>query len=340
MSAIPEQMNAIVQDVYGGPEVLHFATVPTPTAGPRDLLVRVRAISVNPVDMKVRDGGPAGTPVPGVPKILGWDGAGVVAATGPEVTRFRPGDEVYFAGDITRPGSYAQFVAIDERIVGRKPRRLTLEEAAAMPLTTLTAWEALFETFRIDPLARPRSILIVGGAGGVGSVAVQIARRVAGLTVVATASRPESATYARHMGAGAVIDHGRELQPQARELGFAGFDYIFSTASLSNFPQLVSVLNPLGHICVIVSGPDARALDVSGLMPIRGTLSYELMFTRPRLGVEPERQGEILDRVADLLDSGVLVTTMKESLSWREIQVAHNRLAAGHTIGKIVLNVD
>ena len=333
-------MKAIVQDIYGGPEVLHFADVPMPVLRPRDLLVRVQAVSVNPVDTKVRGGGPAGTPVAQSPMIVGWDAAGVVEQVGPEVTRFRPGDAVFFAGDITRAGCYAEYVAVDERIVGHKPASLSFEAAAAVPLTALTAWEGMFEQLGIDPLAPSRPILIVGGAGGVGSIAVQIAARVAGRHVVATASRSESADYARTMGAAAIIDHRHDFAPQVAELGLPGFDHIFSTARLENFGQLVSVLNPLGRICLILSGPASQALDVSGLMAIRGTVTWELMFTRPRLEIAPERQGQILDRVADLLDAGVLVSTQTQAFSWRDMAEAHRRVETGHTIGKIVLTVD
>ena len=333
-------MKAIVQDVYGGPEVLHFAEAPDPELRPRDLLVRVKAVSVNPVDAKQRASGPAGSPVPNPPKIVGWDAAGVVTAVGAAVTLFQPGDEVYCAGDIARTGSYAELLAVDERIVGRKPRNLSFAEAAALPLVSLTAWEALFEQLAIDPLGAPHPILIVGGAGGVGSVATQIARRVAGLHVVATASRPESSAYARRMGADDLIDHTLDFAPQVQALGLPGFDYIFSTASLANFGQLVSVLNPLGKICVILAGPEAQALDVSGLMRIRGTLTWELMFTRPAAGVEMERQGRILNRVADLVEQGVLVSTMTQQHSWREVQAVHRQIATVHTVGKIVLTID
>ncbi len=333
-------MKAIVQDIYGGPDVLHFTEVAMPVLRPHDLLVRVYALSVNPVDTKVRSGGPPGSAVAQIPMILGWDAAGVVEQTGPEVTRFRLGDAVFFAGDITRAGSYAEYVAVDERIVGHKPQLLSFEAAAAMPLTALTAWEGMFEQLGIDPLAPTRPLLIVGGAGGVGSIAVQIAARVAGRHVVATASRAESADYARAMGAAATIDHRHDFAAQVAQLGLSGFDHIFSTAQLENFSQLVAVLNPLGKICLILSGPASQALDVSGLMAIRGTITWELMFTRPRLGVEPERQGQILDRVANLLDAGVLTSTQTQVLSWRDMAEAHRRVESGHTIGKIVLVVD
>jgi NADPH2:quinone reductase len=336
-------MQAIVQEVYGGPEVLHFATVPKPQPGPRDLLVRVRAVSVNPVDAKTRwRGGAPGTPVPNPPQILGWDGAGVVEAVGGEVSLFKGGDEVYFAGDITRPGSYAEFVAVDERIVGRKPQNLSFEEAVAIPLTALTAWEALLETMRAEGGAgeSPCTALIIGGGGGVGSIAIQIARQVCGLYVVATASRPESEAYCRQMGADGVINHRQELAPQLKDLGVRGADYILTCAGLDNFAQLVAALNPLGEICSILGSQAATALDVSGLFQIRGRLSFELMFTRPRLGVEPEKQGQILNRVADLLDQGILVTTMTRMMPWDEVQQAHQAIETGHTVGKMVLSVD
>ena len=335
-------MQAIIQRTYGGPEVLAFADVPMPVPGPRDLLVQVHAVSVNPVDGKHRHrGGAPGEAVPGGVQILGWDAAGIVAAVGPAVVNFAVGDEVYFAGDITRPGSYAEFVAVDERIVGHKPRTLSFAEAAAIPLTALTAWEGMIENMDAQRGSgvNPRTILIVGGAGGVGSIATQIARQVCGLRVIATASRPETAAFCRRMGAHEIINHHDDFVPQLAALGLSGVDYIFSTAPLENFPQLVASLNPLGKIGVILGGPPATALDVSGLFPIRGSLSFELMFVRPREGAEPERQGQILNRVADLLDRGVLVTTLTETRSWTEVQAAHHAIESGKTIGKIVLTI-
>lgn len=334
-------MRAVVQTIFGGPEVLHFADAPTPTPGPRDLLVRVAAVSINPVDAKVRGGGVAGQPVPGGVKIVGWDASGIVEAVGAEVSLFQPGDEVYFAGDIGRPGSYAEFVAVDERIVGRKPASLSHSQAAAVPLTVLTAWEGIFEQMGVaEGGDGSRSILIVGGAGGVGSIAIQIAKQVAGLQVIATASRPESRERCLILGADGMIDHSQPYKPQLDGLGLSGVDYVFSTASLESFPQWVACLNPFGKICTIVGGPAAQSLDVSGLMGIRGTLTYELMFTRPRTGVEPERQGQILNRVADLLDGGVLETTLAQEMSWTEVVAAHRAIETTHTAGKIVLRID
>ena len=331
-------MKAIVQTEYGDPQVLHFATVPMPTLQPRDLLVRVKAIGVNPVDAKRRRGGMG---VLRAPQIVGWDAAGVVEGLGIEATRFKIGDEVYLAGDSTRQGCYAEFVAVDERIVGHKPKNCTFAEAAAIPLTALTACEAFFEQMGLtpEPRAPARSMLIVGGAGGVGSIATQIAKRVCGLRVVATASRPASVAFCRQMGADEVIDHSRDLAEQLKVLGMTGTDYILNCADLSNFPQFVQALNPLGTICCILGGPLAQALDVSGLVPKRGTLTFELMFTRPRLNLEPEKQGVILDRVADWLDRGVLVTTLTQVMDWADVQEAHRAIEGGHAIGKIVLKV-
>lgn len=331
-------MKAIVQTEYGDPDVLHFTTVPMPALRPRDVLVRVQAIGVNPVDTKRRRGRGG---VLAAPQIVGWDAAGVVEALGSEATRFKTGDEVYLAGDESRQGCYAEFVAVDERIVGHKPKRLTFTEAAAVPLTALTACEAFFEQMGLEPapLSAPRTMLIVGGAGGVGSIATQIAKRVCRLHVLATASRPASADFCRKMGADAVIDHSSDLAPQLPELGLSGVDFIMNCAALTNFPQLVPALNPLGKICCILGGPAAQTLDVSGLVAKRGTLTFELMFTRPRLNLEPEKQGAILDRVADWLDRQVLDTTLTRVMDWTEVREAHRAIESGHTLGKIVLNV-
>lgn len=331
-------MKAIVQTEYGDPEVMHFAEVPNPTPRPHDVVVRVRAIGVNPVDTKRRRGGSG---VLAVPQIVGWDAAGIVEALGEAATRFKVGDKVYLAGDSTRQGCYAEFVAVDERIVGHKPKSCNFAEAAAIPLTALTACESFFEQMGLlpEPIAARRTMLIVGGAGGVGSIAIQIAKRVCGLHVVATASRSASVEFCRKMGADAVIDHSHDLAEQFQDLGLVGADYILNCAVLTNFPQLVPVLNPLGTICCILGGPAAQDLDVSLLVSKRGTLTFELMFTRSRLNLEPEKQGALLDRVADWLDRRVLVTTLTRETDWSEVQEAHKAIEDGHTVGKIVLNV-
>ncbi len=331
-------MKAIGHLEYGGPEVLRFVDVPLPALRPRDLLARVKAFAINPVDAKRRRAGAAPLQAP---QILGFDGSGTVEQVGPEATLFHAGDEVFFAGDSTRQGSYAEFVAIDERIVGHKPKTLSFSEAAAVPLTALTAWEAFFEQMRLDatPVPVKRSLLIVGGAGGVGSIAIQIAKRVAGLHVLATASRPASADFCRQMGADAVIDYSQELGSQLHALGMEGVDYILDTAETDNLPQLTAILNPLGIICCIVGGEATKSSDVSGLFAKRGTLTFELMFTRPRLSLEPERQGQILERVAELLDQKIIMGTMTQQMDWNDIVQAHRLIDGGHTLGKIVLQV-
>jgi alcohol dehydrogenase len=331
-------MQAVSHSEYGGPDVLQFVTVPTPTVLPRDVLVNVKACAVNPVDAKRRRAGPAPLPFP---KILGFDGAGIVAQVGAETSLFHVGDEVYFAGDATRQGCYAEFVAIDERIVGHKPRTLSFAEAAAIPLTGLTAWEALFEQMHLEPKpkANQGTLLILGGAGGVGSIGIQIAKHVAGLRVVATASRPVSVEYCRRLGADDIVDHSQDLAPQLRRIGLEGVDYVLNGMEVSNIPLLSAVVNPMGTICCIVGGDSAKSIDASLLFAKRGTLTFELMFARARLGIEMERQGQILNRLAELLDEKALVTTMMRRMDWREIQQAHRLIDSEHTLGKIVLEI-
>jgi zinc-binding alcohol dehydrogenase family protein len=335
------KMKAIVQEVYGGPEVLKFDDIPKPKPNPKDLLVKVMAISVNPVDTKVRQRGEPGSSVPNPPLILGWDAAGTVEAAGDEVENFKVGDAVYFAGDIGRPGSCAEYCRVEERRAGEKPSRLSFEEAAAIPLTALTGWEGLIESMSADQ-AEPgaRTLLLIGGAGGVGSITIQIARQVCGLQVIATASREESIAFCREMGADHVINHKNSLLPQMRELGFDGADFIFSCWELNNFSQLAKCLNPLGHICFILAGEASKSMDLSGLFTIRGSVSFEFMFTRPRSGRSPEKQGEILNRVSQLLDDGILKTTMTEKFSLSEVQKVHRRIESRHTRGKLVMVVD
>ncbi|CAG1021846.1 alcohol dehydrogenase [Methylococcales bacterium] len=331
-------MKAIVQTEYGGPEVLHFADIPITPLQPRDLLVRVKACAVNPVDAKRRRGGVGSLPSP---KILGFDGVGIVEQVGPEVSLFHVGDNVFFAGDATRQGCYAEIVAIDERIVGHKPKTLDFAQAAAIPLTGLTAWEAFFEQMHLvpEPASNKGTLLIFGGAGGVGSIAIQIAKRVTGLRVIATASRSASIDYCRRRGADDVINHTLELAPQLHALGLDGVDYILNNDEVTNIPQLAAVLNPFGTICCIVGGDAAKSVDASLVFAKRGTLTFELMFARSRLKIEMERQGQILNRLAELLDQKILVSTMAQRMDWKDIQQAHRLIESGHTLGKIVLDV-
>lgn len=331
-------MKAIGFFEYGGPEVLRFVDVPRPVPRPHDVIVQVRAVSVNPIDAKVRRGLRGGADkVAGCPIVIGWDAAGIVDEVGSEARRFRVGDEVYLSGNITRPGSYAEYVACDERIVGMKPKMLSFDKASAIPLAAITAWEAFLENMDLrEGPGGGRTALIIGGAGGVGSVGIQIAKRVCGLRVVATASRPESTAFCRKMGADGVIDHTKDLAAQLPFVGVSRFDYILSCAETNDFAALASVLNFMGKICCILPAP---AADLSALFAKRGSVHFESMFARPMLGVELERQGALLDRVADLLDRKVLVSTMTKALDWSEFRTAHEAIESGHTVGKIVMRV-
>ncbi len=329
-------MKAIGFTRHGGPEVLEFHELPDAVPEPRDLVVRVRAAGVNPVDSKVRRG-MRGALRPGQTVVPGWDAAGVVASVGRNVRRFRVGDEVWFSGDVNRPGAYAELVAVDERIVGSKPRSLSFEEAAAMPLVAITAWESILENLGVgEGQGAGRMILILGGAGGVGSIAIQVARRVCGLVAVATASRPESASFCRQMGADEVIDHGKDLAPQLASIGRPAVEFIQSNAPANDFVALAAVLAPLGRINCILPAPQA---DLSGLFAKRGSVHFELMFCRPAFDVEPERQGALLDRVAELVDRKVLLPAVTKVLDWSEFRAAHEAIDSEHTVGKIVLRL-
>jgi len=310
----------------------------TPQPAGHDLLVAVRAVSVNPVDTKVRAG--IGT-VQQPPRILGWDAAGVVEAVGDAVTLFRPGDRVYYAGDITRAGSNATHQLVDERIVGRMPKTLDFAAAAALPLTTITAWEALFSRLRIDTRADSgRRLLVIGGAGGVGSIAIQLAKQVAGLEVVATASRAASREWCLSLGADLVVDHHGDMAGQLREQGVAAPDFILCLNSTdAHFPAMAELIAPQGLICSIVGTAAAHNFDV--LKSKSAGFLWEFMFTRPMYRTpDMQQQHALLNEVAALLDAGTLQGTMKElagSLSPESLCAAHRQLESGTTIGKLVL---
>src|ERR1700758_2049924 len=242
------------------------ASVPVPEPRPRDVLVQVAAVSVNPVDTKVRPG-PSG-------RILGYDAAGTVVAAGPEVTRFAPGDEVYYAGDITRPGSNAEFQAVDERIVGRKPASLSFADSAALPLTTITAWETLFDHLRATAESEG-DFLIVGAPGGVGSILTQLARTQTRLRVIGTAGRAESAAWVKQMGAHETVDH-HDLAAEVERVTPGGVDWLFTSYSRGQVPVYAQILRPFGHIVVIDDEPE----DIYPLKPKRITWHWEFMFAR------------------------------------------------------------
>ena len=306
----------------------------------RDIRVAVKAISANPVDYKVRK---RAAPPAGETKILGYDAAGIVDAVGPDVTLFKPGDEVFYAGSILRQGTNAEFHLVDERIVGRKPKSLSFAQAAALPLTAITAWELLFDRLdlRLGKPAEQRSMLIVGGAGGVGSIATQLARRLTGLNVIATASTPESQAWCRQMGAHHVINHREALVPQIQAIVPGGVDYVLAlTQTDQHFNALVEALAPQGKIACIddPSGP----LDIKALKRKSASFHWELMFTRAMFQTHDMiAQHRLLNEVADLIDAGVLKTTFNGdfgTINASNLKRAHAQLEAGRSIGKIVLS--
>lgn len=320
------------------PQSLFDTDLPTPLPTGHDLLVRVEAVSVNPVDTKVRA---PKEDVEKSPRVLGWDAAGVVEAVGTDVKLFGVGDEVYYAGDITRPGSNSQFQLVDERIVGHKPHTLSFAEAAAMPLTTLTAWEGLFERLHIDRHGtnHEQSLFIIGGAGGVGSIAIQLGK-LASLIVIATASRPETQEWVKAMGATHVVDHRQHLPTQLGALNFACVHFI---ANFSNtdiyWPIMAELIRPQGKIVSIVE--NSKPVELGLLKSKSATFSWEFMFTRAMYRTpDMDMQGKILDEVADLLDTKKLRPTLTETLTpinAANLRQAHARLESGHSIGKLVL---
>ena len=326
------------------PELDHLEAfdVPKPSPEGRDLLVEVRAVSVNPVDYKVASGGGPGGAASdaGAIKVVGYDAAGVVVETGHETQLFKPGDEVFYAGSVGRQGANMEFHLVDERIVGRKPRMLDFAAAAALPLTSITAWEAMFD--RLD-VAKPvpgaaRAILILGGAGGVGSIAIQLARQLTDLTIMATASRPETVQWAKDMGAHHVVDHRKPLAPQIAALGMGSPAFIFATSPIGGvIADLAELIAPQGRVALI----NGEAADLFVFRPKSVSIHFELMFTRPLLKTaDIEAQHMLLNEVADLVDSGRVHSTMRENygrIDAANLMRAMAFLKSGRAIGKIVL---
>ncbi|MEA2872462.1 MAG: hypothetical protein QOH67_2438 [Hyphomicrobiales bacterium] len=304
----------------------------------RDLLVQVKAISVNPVDTKVRK---RAAPKDGErPKILGYDATGVVAAAGPEATLFKPGDEVWYAGSIIRPGTNSEFHLVDERIVGRKPKSLGFAAAAALPLTSITAWEMLFDRFAVARGGgEGKSLLIVGGAGGVGSIAIQLARTLTKLTVIATASRPETQSWCKELGAHHVIDHSKPMAEQLKERGHRFVDYIFGvTQTDQHFDTIVDVIAPQGKFGLI---DDPKPLDTSKFKGKSASVHWEAMFTRSTFQTpDMQEQHRLLSEVARMVDDGTIRTTVQDNLgviNAANLRRAHAMIESGRTRGKIVL---
>lgn len=318
------------------PGALARRELPDPVPSGHDLLVRVEAVAVNPVDTKLRHN----TPPDGGFRILGFDAVGTVVRAGEAVTLFRPGDRVFYAGSIQRPGSNAELQLVDERIVGPAPKSLSAADAAALPLTAITAWEMLFDRFEVDRerAAGNNTILIIGGAGGVGSIGIQLAR-YAGLNVVATASRDDTRDWVQDMGADHVLDHSRPLAAQLSALGIDAPSFVFSTTQTErHFDDIVELIAPQGHLGVISGIGSSRADALSGKSI---ALHFELMFTRSSLGTaDMIEQHRLLVDVSRLVDAGTLRTTRTENygpITPDNLIRAHAQLETGKTIGKIVL---
>ncbi|MGA7816301.1 zinc-binding alcohol dehydrogenase family protein [Caballeronia sp.] len=321
------------------PDSLMDIEIDKPVPAGHDLLVKIEAIAVNPVDTKVRA---PKDKVETTPRVLGWDAAGVVEAVGPDVTLFSPGDHVFYAGSITRPGTNSEFHLVDERIVGVKPKTLDFSNAAALPLTSITAWEALFDRLGVSVEGRDegKSVLIVGGAGGVGSIGIQLAKKVARLKVIATASRPESAKWATELGADHIVDHFGDVPAQLKAAGFDTVDYvlIFNDTD-KHFPAAAEVIAPQGTICSIVE--NAEPLPVELLKAKSAGFHWEFMFTRSMFGTpDMIEQHKLLTEIARLVDDGVIRTTLGRDLGKIDainLREAHRLLEEGRSIGKLVM---
>jgi zinc-binding alcohol dehydrogenase family protein len=325
------------------PESLQDIELPMPAGTGRDLLIKVQAIAVNPVDCKIRMRVAGGD---GNPKVLGWDAVGEIVATGEEVKLFKPGDQVYYAGDLNRQGSNAEYQLVDERLVGTKPKSLTSAEAAALPLTSITAWELLFEHLAIkqqSPGSTEKSeevILVVGAAGGVGSILLQLVKAITGATVIATASRESSATWVKKFGADHVIDHSKPLKDQIESLGIANVTHVASlNRTDSYFESYIEILAPFGKIAMI-DDPE-KSLEVMKMKPKSISLHIEFMFARSMFNANDKgEQGRLLSKVADLIDQGHIQTTIGKNLgkiNADNLKKAHAELESGTAVGKIVL---
>ncbi len=304
-----------------------------------DLLVKVQANSINPVDFKIRESAAKDT-VLETPKIIGWDAVGVVEATGESTSRFKVGDEVYYAGDITRSGSNAEFQLIDERIVGHKPKKLNIAEAAAIPLTGLTAYESLFDRIKVNPETdKGKTVLILAGAGGVGSIAIQLAKKLANLTVIATASRPDSIEWCKQLGADFVVNH-HNLKEELEKIGHSQVNYILDFVDLEGYWETAAeIIKPQGHIVSITGS--SRPLNLDLLKAKSVSFSWELMYTRSMFNTpDMARQYDILNHLADLLDNGTIRTTLTTTLKGftvENLKEGHRLQESGKSIGKTVI---
>ena len=311
----------------------------TPVPEPHDLLVSIQAVSVNPVDTKIRTGG---VPVPDAITTLGWDASGIVKAVGTNVTLFKPGDEVFYAGTFTRQGANSELHLVDERLVGAKPKSLSFVKSAALPLTALTAWELLFDRFGIVPgkTTSKDILLIVGGAGGVGSMLIQIARRLTNMTVIATASRAESREWCLRLGAHHVVNHSQPLAKEVAALNISPITHIAALAHTNrHFSDLAEIIAPQGKIAII---DDHDFLDA---VPLKGksvSLHWEMVFTRPLYQTEDMiAHHQILTEISFLVDTGVLQSTLTKELHPLDVEnlkLAHTLVEQGNMLGKVVIS--
>lgn len=305
-----------------------------PVADPLDVIVKISSVSINPADSKIRLNTADNL---GEPRVVGYDAVGTIVEVGSEVKDLKVNDRVYYAGDVTRQGSNAEYQSVDSRIVAKAPKSLTDAEAAALPLTTLTAWEGIFDRLRVDPLTKDKSILIIGGAGGVGSIATQLAKQLTNLKVIATASRPETSKWVKEMGADFVANH-HDLTNSVKALGFDTVDYIFNTADTKgHWDSIVELIAPQGMISSIVEIDGG--IDLTKLQGKSAGFVWELMFTRSLFNTSDiDRQSEILQQTANLVDAGRIRTTLTETLSGFNVdtlKTAHEKIESGTTIGKI-----
>lgn len=317
-------------------EALVDLQLPMPTATGHDVLVEVKAVSVNPVDTKVRK---SVAPEANQPKILGWDAAGIVKAVGAEVTLFKVGDRVWYAGSIARAGSNNEYQLVDERVMGHMPSSLGFAEAAALPLTSITAWELLFDRLEVARAAAGASLLVIGASGGVGSILVQLARQLTSLKIIATASRPESMAWLKDIGAHHVVNHQQSIADQLATLGISEVDYVISLNNTdAHFAQIVQVIKPQGKLALI---DDPELFDFRLLKRKSVSLHWELMFTRPLFATaDLIKQHDLLNEVARLVDQGLIKTTVQHHLgkiNAHNLKAAHAMLESRRVIGKIVL---
>lgn len=333
MKAIVYSQNLPATD----PLSLYDTELPTPTPGENDLLVAVKAVSVNPVDTKIR----RNADTQGQQRVLGWDAAGVVVAVGSAVTTFKAGDEVWYAGAIDKPGSNSEFQLVDQRIVSHKPKSLSFTEAAALPLTAITAWELLFDRFELNKYnTKGKSLLVIGAAGGVGSVLLQLAQEKTQLKVIGTASRPETSEWIKTLGADLVLDHKKPMAAQLNALGLPEVDYVISlTHTDRHFNDILELIKPQGKLALI---DDPELIDIRPMKRKSLSLHWELMFTRSLYQTEDMiAQQQLLQQVADMVDAGKLKTTLNSdfgTINAENLRKAHQLIESQQAIGKMVLS--